>query len=151
MRLALVAIAIVLLLAGCSTARHEDTFSCRWQGASEFAAWATDAQARIADGKLVALHIASTTGTIPDGTGGTCVYDLGARRFQRVVGAAGEARLRMVNARGEGIGYLDYAIEGDALTIRQLDEYACRAGWVELPITMTRDANACRVGHFPAR
>ena len=151
MRRALVALAIGLLLAGCSTARHEDTFSCRWQGAGQFAAWATDARARIADGKLVALHIVSTTGTIPDGMGGTCVYDLGVRRFQHVVGAAGEPRLRIVNARGEGIGYLDYAIEGDALTIRQLDGYVCPKGWVELPITMTRDADACLVGDFPAR
>jgi hypothetical protein len=149
MRLPLVAIA--MLLAGCGDARHEETFSCHWQGSGQFAAWATDAQARIADGKLVALHIVSTTGTIPDGTGGTCTYDLGARRFQHVVGTAGEPRLRMVNARGEGTGYLDYAIEDGALTILTLEGYVCRAGWVELPITMTRDADACLVGDFPTR
>ena len=144
-------VAIAMLLAGCGDARHEETFSCHWQGSGQFAAWATDARARTADGKLVALHIVSTTGTIPDGTGSTCVYDLGTRRFQHIVGAAGEARLRMMNARGEGIDYLDHAIEDDALTILTLDGYVCPTGWVELPIAMTRDASACHVGRFPAR
>ena len=149
--LRLSAILLAASLVGCAPSPREQRFGCHWHDTDAFAVRATEVDAKTIDGRLVALRIESTTGGFTERPGGTCVYDLRERRFQHVVGAQGEPRLRIVNARGEGTGYVDYQTDDATLTIDGLDELTCAAGGIELPITMTRDPDACRIRGLAAR
>lgn len=89
---------------GCVERASTVDVSCDWQGAGQFAEYATNAQARLSNDRLTALRIVSKVGVIADGSEGTCVYDLREQHFEHVLGDDGMPRLRFVNDRNEGTG-----------------------------------------------
>lgn len=133
---------------GCVERPSTVDMSCDWQGAGQFAEYATDAHASLLDGRLTALRIVSKVGVIPDRSEGTCVYDLREKRFEHVIGDDGLPRLRFVNDRNEGTGYLDYRVSGDRLIVITVSSYACAQGRLEFPIDMSSDPDTCEVGTF---
>ena len=141
-------IAVAAASTGCVQHASTADVSCSWRGAGQFAEYATDAQARLSDGRLTALRIASKVGVIPDGPGGTCVYDLHGQCFEHRTGDDGILRLRFVNDRNEGTGYLDYRVSGDRLIVVNVSSYVCAEGRLEFPIEMSSDPDACQVGAF---
>lgn len=143
-------IALAVASAACADRPVAIDVSCRWRGTGQFAEYATDARARLSDGRLTALRIVSKVGAIPDRSEGTCVYDLRRRRFEHGVGDDGTRRLRFVNDRNEGTGYLDYRVSGKTLIVEHVSSYACANGSLVLPIEMSSDPGACRVGAVPA-
>lgn len=140
-------VAIAAASTGCEHPNAEH-FSCNWRGAGQFAEYATDADARLSDGRLTALRIVSKVGVIPDRSEGTCVYDLRGKRFEHVIGDDGLPRLRFINERNEGTGYLDYHVSGDRLIVMSVSSYACAQGRLEFPIDMSSDPDTCQVGTF---
>ncbi len=94
--------ALLAAIAAASTGcmKHPDAahFYCNWRGTGQFAEYATDAHARLSDGRLTALRIVSKVGVIPDRSKGICIYDLRDKRFEHVIGDDGLPRLRFVNA-----------------------------------------------------
>lgn len=141
-------VAIASASTGCMERFNTAYFYCNWRGSGQFAEYATDAQARLSDGRLTALRIVSKVGVIADASGGTCVYDLREQRFEHVIGDDGMPRLRFVNDGNEGTGYLDYRVSGDRLTVITVSSYACAQGRLEFPIDMSSDPDACEVGTF---
>lgn len=141
-------VAIAATSTGCEHPNAEH-ISCNWRGAGQFSEYATDADARLSDGRLTALRIVSKVGVIADGSGGTCVYDLQGQRFEHVIGDDGMPRLRFVNDRNEGTGYLDYRLSGDRLIVITVSSYACAQGRLVLPIDMSSDPGTCKVGALP--
>ncbi len=134
---------------GCVEPHSTVDVSCDWKGAGQFAEYATDAHARLSDGRLTSLRIVSKVGVIADRSEGTCVYDLREQRFEHVIGDDGMPRLRFVNDRNEGTGYLDYRVSGDRLIVITVSSYACAQGGLVFPIDMSSDPDTCQVGTFP--
>ncbi|TXH74157.1 MAG: hypothetical protein E6Q88_04615 [Lysobacteraceae bacterium] len=147
----LLSIATTLAVAGCTGSPKVAEFSCRWHEPAPRAKDAMIANARVVDGRLVALHLVSKTGVIPDGAPGVCIYDLHDLRFEHGNADDGGLRLRFLNERGEGISYLDYRVADDRLTIENIEQSGCFAGRILLPIEMTLSSERCRIGRAAVR
>ncbi len=136
--------ALLLTLAGCDEAATQ-RYDCEWQGRGQWDAYSTTAMATVSDGRLQSLRIVSTSGVIPDDAR-TCGYDLHGRSFEYVRDDDGLLQLRMLNNRGEGIGYLDYAIDDGTLRIMGIDHPDCETGRITFPIELRTDPSDCVVG-----
>jgi hypothetical protein len=150
-RLALALTASACVLSGCGHASHERIVRCEWHGTGSFAKYATQAEAKMMDDRLIALRIASTVDTIPDSMAGTCAYELPQVRIEFISDDAFNKRLRLVDDRSQGIGYVHYRVTGDRLIVESIDAIACEAGRIELPIDMGQSAGDCRVGRLGMR
>lgn len=136
--------ALLLALAGCDEAATQ-RYDCQWQGRGRWNVYSTTAMATVIDDQLQSLRIVSTSGVIPDDAR-TCSYDLHGRSFDHVRDDDGLPRLRMLNDRGEGIGYLDYAIDGGTLRIMGIDHPDCETGRITFPVELRPDSPDCVVG-----
>ena len=143
--------AIALAAVGCSDSPEVVDFSCRWREPTPRSTDTLSADAQVVDGRLVALRLESRTGVIPDGAPGVCRYDLHGKRFEHDIASDGGLRLRFLNEQGEGIGYLDYRIEDNRLTIENIERSDCAVGRILLPIEMSLSPGRCRVGLSEAR
>ena len=136
---------LLLALAGCNRAPIQ-RYDCEWLGQGQWNAYSTKATATIIDRRLQSLRIVSTSGVVPDGAPGTCIYDLHGRSFEHARDFDGLPRLRMLNNRGEGIGYLDYAIDDGTLRIMNIEQPGCETGFITFPIELRPGSPDCVVG-----
>ncbi|MCC7247971.1 MAG: hypothetical protein IT473_05035 [Lysobacter sp.] len=133
-------------LSGCESASRDRDLRCEWHGTGAFANYATRAEAKLVADRLVGLRIVSKVGTIPDSSAGTCVYELPEARIEYISDDASKKRLRLIDERNEGIGYLRYRVTGNRLSVESIDSTACEEGRIEFPIDMGPSPGDCRVG-----
>jgi hypothetical protein len=145
-RFAWVLFASACALPGCGLASRDRTFLCEWRGTGVFSKYATQAEAKMLGDRLIALHITSTVDTIPDRRAGTCAYTLPQDRVEFISDDDSNKRLRLIDDRNQGIGYIRYRVADDKLIIESVEAYACEAGRIELPINMGPSPGDCLVG-----